>query len=91
MTQSIEIGGHVPVENKRFRKYRGDIEIFVAPEEEEQYLDIHGIILRRLDNGATIAGATRSVGDAKKTGIDIQFPSGAYHEPKGKSGIKPLF
>lgn len=77
------------VEHK-LREYHGDIDIFVPRTQEQEYLSRHGIEMRRLSNGITIAGATRRVGDNAYARVEESFASGAYHEPTGKRGINHL-
>jgi hypothetical protein len=82
-----ELGGR-PTE-KKFREFKGDVDIFVPKHEEEAYLASHGIEIRRLPNGAIISGATRMVEDASVSRVNMHFPSGSFAEPK--HGINHFF
>jgi predicted Zn-dependent peptidase len=72
-----------PTQRAEFKEYRGDVDIFVPRSQEAIYLAEHGIEIRRLSNGATLSGATRSVEDDSSVRIEMEFPSGAFHEPIG--------
>jgi hypothetical protein len=85
--QEISRGGTV---EGKLREFKGDIDIFVPRTQEQQYLSRHGIEIRHLSNGITIAGATRRVEDGVSARIEESFASGAYHEPAGKRGINHL-
>lgn len=91
MANNLELGINPSGNNEqKFREYKGDIDIFVPRDKEQEYLDKHGIEIRRLPNGITIFAATRRVEDNAYAKIELNFPSGAYHEQKGKSGINHL-
>src|SRR3989344_3677683 len=62
-------------------------DVFVPKDNEQDYLDEHGIEIRRLNNGMLLAGATRTVEDEVCTSLNLHMPSGSYYEPVGKSGI----
>jgi hypothetical protein len=66
-----------------YKEYRGDVDIFVPHSQETTYLAQYGIEVRRLANGVTLSGATRSVEDDSSVRIEMDFPSGAFHEPIG--------
>src|SRR5688572_25298312 len=73
-----------------YTEYKGDIDIFVPHKDEEVYIKNHQIEIRHLPNGAYLFGATRELTDRTSADVKMTFPSGAYHEPKQKSGINHL-
>lgn len=64
--------------------------VLVPPPQEEQYFKDHNIIVRRLQNGATILGMARSMVDSRETSVNFKFPSGAWFDPDGKEGLHHL-
>jgi hypothetical protein len=77
--ERVKISG----KEREYKEYRGDIDIFVPQSQEASYLALHGIEVRHLNNGVTLSGATRSVEDDSSVRIEMDFPSGAFHEPIG--------
>ncbi|MBI4130717.1 insulinase family protein [Candidatus Roizmanbacteria bacterium] len=74
----------------KLKEYEGDVDIFVPVGHEQKYLNDHGVELRRMDNGAVLAGATRIVSDRAHAQMIGYFPTGAFYEPVGKRGINHL-
>lgn len=75
---------------REFKEYTGDHDIFVPKIDERSYLKKHDIEVAELSNGIRIFAATRKVEDDTSADIAFHFLSGAYHEPKGKSGINHI-
>lgn len=87
MARNIESGSGFTESERKFKEFRGDLDIFVPKSDEEAYLSSHGIEIRRLSNSALLSGATRLVEDASEASVDIEFPTGSYYEPKNIKGV----
>jgi predicted Zn-dependent peptidase len=64
-----------------------ELEVLIPKNKELDYLNAHGMIVKRLPNGITIVGANRLVEDELSASVEISFPSGAYFDPVGKEGL----
>jgi hypothetical protein len=66
-------------------------EIFVKENQEEDYLSSNHIKLYRFSNGSTLISGLRPVDDAAFARIKFEYPTGAFFDPPGKSGLSHLF
>ena len=62
-------------------------DIFVPEGQEDEYCRKHNIEFRRLPNGAVILGTPRKVEDKMHATVEFIFPTGAYFDPPGRSGL----
>ncbi len=65
-------------------------DIFVSERDEWSYLGRNHAEIRRLKNGATILGMTQRSDDEAQVSVRYTYSSGAYFDPKGKSGLHHL-
>lgn len=86
MSVSVEVDNPRSQE-RTYKEFRGDIDIFVPNEVEQEYLTRHGIEIHHLPNGAMVAGATRLVEDEAEAEVVVKFPTAPYYEPGGKRGV----
>lgn len=66
-------------------------DVFLSKNQEEEYFNKHSIVHKKMPNGITLSGMSRTVPDINSSNVNFVFSSGSYNDPLGKEGIHHMF
>jgi predicted Zn-dependent peptidase len=72
---------------EQYKQRLARLELFVKPDQAEEFCNKHGLQLRMLDNGMKFIAAQKISQDDRTSSINVSILSGSYMDPKGKEGL----